>query len=297
MPTKLGRLLVLGLVLLAATVDAAPMSSASAPSSPNDRFFQSSDGIELHYVDVGQGPVLVFVPGWAMPAEIWRAQIDHFSKTHRVIAFDPRGQGRSEIAQSGYTAERRARDLAELVERVDAPFTLIGWSLGVLESLLYVERAGTSSLEALVLVDNSIGEEPPPKGDPTFLTRLRNQRPATTERFVRGMYRHKQNDAYLRELTAQSLRMPVDGAVALLSYPYPREHWRKIVYSVDKPLLYVVTPRFAEQAKNLKKNRPEATIEVFTDAGHALFADQPQRFNQVLEKFLLAGKPPAEAAP
>jgi microsomal epoxide hydrolase len=263
--------------------------------SSTDRFFRSSDGVELHYIDVGQGPVLVFVPGWAMPAEIWRAQIDHFATTHRVIAFDPRGQGRSEVATSGYTAERRSRDLVELMERIEQPVTLIGWSLGVLESLLYVERAGSDKLRALVLVDNSIGEEPPPAGDPTFLTRLRNQRKNTTERFVRGMYRHKPNDAYLRELTQQSLRMPTDAAVALLSYPYPREHWRQIVHGFDKPVLYAVTPRFAEQAKNLKKTRADVTIEIFNDAGHALFADQPQRFNEVLEDFLRSL--PKEAAP
>jgi pimeloyl-ACP methyl ester carboxylesterase len=58
-------------------------------------------------------------------------------------------------------------------------------------------------------------------------------------------------------------------------------------------LLYVVTPQFAEQAANLKRHRPGTRIEVFAEAGHTLFVDEPQRFNALLENFLAA--PPAAA--
>jgi pimeloyl-ACP methyl ester carboxylesterase len=35
--------------------------------------------------------------------------MDHFAMDHRVVAFDPRGQGRSEKVNYGYHVERRAR--------------------------------------------------------------------------------------------------------------------------------------------------------------------------------------------
>lgn len=59
----------------------------------------TSDSVELHYLEAGSGPTLVFVPGWTMPAWIWKPQLEHFSTDHRVVALDPRGQGRIENLQ------------------------------------------------------------------------------------------------------------------------------------------------------------------------------------------------------
>ncbi|TMA59999.1 MAG: alpha/beta hydrolase [Deltaproteobacteria bacterium] len=79
--------------------------------------------------------------------------------------------------------------------------------------------------------------------------------------------------------------MALEDSLALLDYPFERSHWRTIARAFDKPLLYVVTPQFEQQAINLKRNRPQTQIEVFKKAGHALFADEPQRFNALIEKF------------
>lgn len=270
------RLIVAALLLLLSNMSAA-----------GERDFVTSDGVRLHYHEAGAGRPIVFVPGWTMPGRIWRPQVAHFARTHRVIAFDPRGQGESAVPRDGYTAERRAQDIKELLDHLGAePVVLVGWSLGVLDSLAYIGANGTARLAAVVLVDNSIGEDPPPVSDPTFLARLQRERVKTVEGFVRGMYRRPQDDAYLRSIVDASLRTPLDASVALLSYPYPRERWRALVYRIDKPLLYAVSARFKGQAANLKNNRPDAWIEVFDQAGHALFVDEAERFNNLLERFL-----------
>ena len=80
--------------------------------------------------------------------------------------------------------------------------------------------------------------------------------------------------------------MPLDAQIQLISYPWPRDKWRQVVYSSNRLVLYAVTPRWAEQGANLKRNHPSATVEVFADAGHALFVDEPARFNSALERFL-----------
>ena len=160
---------------------------------------------------------------------------------------------------------------------------LVGWSLGVLEALAYAHTYGDARLAALVLVDNSIGEDPPPVSDPTFLARLRRDRTATLERFVRTMYRTPRDEAYYQRLTQSALRLPLKASLALLDSSYPRSFWRQAVYRVEKPLLYAVTPRFQGQELNLKAHRPQARIEIFEQAGHALFVDEPERFNRLLE--------------
>jgi microsomal epoxide hydrolase len=56
-------------------------------------------------------------------------------------------------------------------------------------------------------------------------------------------------------------------------------------------LLYIVTPQFEAQAGNLRKNRPGTQVEIFKDAGHALFVDEPTRFNELILRFA-QGLPP-----
>jgi non-heme chloroperoxidase len=103
---------------------------------------------------------------------------------------------------------------------------------------------------------------------------------------VRAMFRTPRPEAELAALADGAARLPLDASLALLAYPYPREHWCAAAHAVKVPLLYVVTPQFAEQAKNLKRNRPATEIAVFEGAGHALFVDEPARFNVLLTDFV-----------
>jgi non-heme chloroperoxidase len=76
-------------------------ASYQSPSIARDRFFISSDHVQLHYLEAGRGQTLVFVPGWTMPAWIFDRQIADLSRRYHVVAFDPRGQGDSTITAGG----------------------------------------------------------------------------------------------------------------------------------------------------------------------------------------------------
>jgi microsomal epoxide hydrolase len=263
-------------------------TAAAVEARVESKYFVTSDGVRLHVLEATPraplAPVIAFVPGWSMPAAIWQAQLGSLAKDHRVAALDPRGQGRSQIPPSGYTAERRADDIAEFVARYPK-VVLVGWSLGALEALQYVVAHGQSKLAGLVLVDSSVGEPPiPPAGD--FRGALERNRAQAIDLFVRAMFRTPRPDTEIAQLTSEALQLPLEASLALLAYPFPREHWRAAAHAVRVPLLYVVTPQFAEQASNLKRNRPQFEIAVFEDAGHALFVDEPERFNALLEDFV-----------
>ncbi len=143
--------------------------SLTLPLAVTDHFFQSSDGVTLHYLEAGptDAHTLVFVPGWTMPAWIWMPQILAFCHRYHVVAFDPRGQGDSAVPATGYEPVRRGRDVAELIAHLDSPpVVVVAWSLGVLDTLASIHVAGDRRLAGLVLVDNSVGEEPPPSYHP-----------------------------------------------------------------------------------------------------------------------------------
>ena len=280
--------------LLALALATAASALHPVPVNLQSTSFVTTDGVRLHVLEAGRGspgrPAIAFVPGWSMPASVWRSQMQALAAANRVVALDPRGQGESEIAPGGYTTERRSEDIHEFVAR-HAPVILVTWSLGSLEALHYVHVHGDAALAALVIVDSSVGEGPAPAprnpAVPGFQDELRRDRAAVVDGFVRAMFRTEQPEADLVALREGALRMPLEASLSLFpGERIPREHWRGIAHRFGKPLLYAITPQFLEQADSLKKNRPATRVEVFEGAGHALFMDEPERFTALLEDFI-----------
>jgi non-heme chloroperoxidase len=259
--------------------------------------FQTSDGVTLSILEAGRkhadgrGLTIAYIPGWSMPAFLWQGQLEELGRRYHTLALDPRGQGESQVPSFGYTAERRATDLRDFLHPL-SNVLLIGWSLGAIESLQYIEMFGSQRLAGLVLVDSSVGEEPVPPSGGTFMQRLRENRDQTLNEFVHAIFNKPRPENEIESLVLGAKRMELGDSLALLSYPFERTHWKRIVYGFKKPLLYVVTPQFEKQAQNLKKNRPGTQIEVFKTAGHALFVDEPQRFNDLIRKFAESLSPP-----
>lgn len=260
------------------------------PATAADLRITTSDGVGLHLIERGPpgAPTIVFVPGWTMPAWIFQEQLHTFGQRYRVVAVDPRGQGASDIPPGGYDYLRRGQDIRDLIVALRAPqVLLVGWSLGVLDSLSYVQQFGDSRLAGLVLIDNSVGEDPPPvisNVPPKPGPRL--PREEQMRRFVAGMFRTSPGQPYLDALTAAALRTPASAAAQLGNYAVPRTYWKEAVYSVHKPVLYVVRPKFRGQAANLATKHPQAETVMFETAGHALFVDEPARFDAVLDSFI-----------
>jgi non-heme chloroperoxidase len=260
--------------------------------------FLTSDGVELHYLEAGSGPTIVFVPGFTAPAEIWEPQLAHFAATHRVVALDPRSQGRSEKPTEGHYLVRRGKDIGELIEHLGAaPAVVVSWSLGVLETLTYAREFGTEPFRCVVLVDMFLGVdeelgEPHPSepGWRTWIAGLQLDRRNWTREWVRSLYRNEQSDEYFDAMTEAVLATPTNTAVTLLSNLMLMEErdLRPALDELGRPVLFVASsqPWAVTEAEMVRERWPEIRVEVLEDTGHALFVDKPERFNQVLEEFL-----------
>lgn len=283
-------------VLGGAVFALATIASGGAVEAAESRSFITSDGARLHYLEAGpsEARTVVFVPGWTMPAWIFDAQIAALQDRYHVLALDPRGQGESEVTRFGYTYERRGRDVGELIRHAAGDkVVLVGWSLGVLDGLAWVAQAGDDRIAGLVLIDNSIGEEPAlrastpaprpatPAPEPTP-----EERRARRAAFVASLFAHDPGADYRARLTDQALRMSIEDERRLLAYDVPREYWASALHSIDVPVLYVVRPRWAAQGRTLMRRHADAEVVVFENAGHALFVDEPERFNALLIDFM-----------
>ncbi|MFI9510697.1 alpha/beta fold hydrolase [Nocardia sp. NPDC052566] len=89
--------------------------------------------LRVHAYGPADRPVLVLVHGWTCCIEYWNAQINAFAGEYRVIAYDQRGHGASELGTSPLTMDLLADDLADVLAATLPPgkrAVLVGHSLG-----------------------------------------------------------------------------------------------------------------------------------------------------------------------
>jgi len=275
-----------------------PPQATPAQSEFRSGHFMTSDGVKLHYLEAGSGPTIVFVPGILMPAEIWEPQLAYFAATHRVVALDPRSQGRSEKTTEGHHLVRRGKDISELIEHLGPePVVVVGWSLGVLEILTNAREFGTDPFRGVVLVDMYLGvdeklgeQHPYEAGWRPWIAGLQLDRENWTREWLRGFYHSEQSDEYIETMTQAVLATPTNTAVTLLSNLMLIEErdWRPVVDELDRPVLFVASsqPWAVAEAEMVRDRWPEIRVEVIENTEHALFVDEPERFNRVLEEFM-----------
>jgi microsomal epoxide hydrolase len=273
------------------TLCALPWGAHGAPSKRGEsRFFTTSDGQKLHYIEAGSGPVtLIFVPGWLMPAQIFEMQIHDLSRDHRVIVLDPRGQGRSMVAPNHLDAVARARDIQDLLDHLEvSQHVMVGWSLGVMEVLDHLTRHGRLGLRGLVLIDNSIGMASPPA--PRSTPHKRPVKPdefrTYIRRFAQNMFKSKPPEGWMELIERSATQLPPQAAWALLDKPYQRDYYKQAVLNTDVPIWYAITEPFKAQAAELVRTHPRASAYLFEGSGHALFVDAAALFNEQLRFFL-----------
>lgn len=269
------------------------MTQPATAAAAAEHRFTASDGAELHYLEAGEdhADALIFIPGWLMPAVIFRDQIAPLATRYRVLILDPRSQGNSPVTGKSHDAERRARDIAEFIAHTrPGRFILAGWSLGVMEGLDYVHRFRPHQLAGLVLIDNSIGEGPAPApangpSERELALRDPGRREAYLRHFAESLFARDVPDDLLDAVTDSALKLTGEVALELLNKPYAREYYRDALYRAEVPVLYTILPRLQGQGDALQLRRPDASVEIFAEAGHALFVDEPARFNALLYEF------------
>lgn len=256
--------------------------------------FVESQGVKIHYlaknINDTQKISLLFVPGVMMPAWIWEKQLEYFSKNYKVIAIDPRSQGDSEQSSEGHYALSRAKDIKSIVDKLELePLVLIGWSLGVPEVINYAAHFSSKGLIGLVLVDGLAGIDPSvPFYQATidYWAQLQTDRIPKTREFIKSIFRQPQTETYLEKLCEAALRTPTNTVMTLIDN-YILQDFRALLSRIDIPTLITTIegPRLSYMQK-MQNLLPNSQLEIFKSAGHTLFVDQSEKFNDLLEEFI-----------
>ena len=283
------------LALIFACLPMLTMAQAGGKSGRESGFVTTPDNIRIHYIAAGaassSSPSMLFIPGWTMPAWIWDAQIDYFSKKCRVVAIDPRSQADSTMTDEGNSPTGRAADIEAVIQSLHlSPVILMGWSQGVSDVAAYFTRYGTKSVARFVLVDGFAGVDLSPEMAKGFVGmdgQLITNREKFTEMFVRNMYKTPQTDEYLARVEKSALRTPTAIAVTDTMAMITIDN-REALKKIDKPTL-ILTPKggFSAQFEEaMRANIPNSEIEEMEGVGHALFVDKPEAFNERVDRFI-----------
>jgi non-heme chloroperoxidase len=286
------------LLLIAGVAAHASVICADSAAGVREQKVEVGEGVSLRVIEAGQGgSTLVFIPGWSTGADIWKRQIDTFAKTHRVVAFDPRSQGESTKTTNGNTPEIRAQDLHTLLERlgVRRP-VLIGWSQGVQDIAAYVERYGTKDLSGIVLVDAAVSDGADGMAARPEETAAQFKRfaiyQAHQNEYLHGMMQaiisKPPSDSAMEGLVSTGMKTPPDIGVGMLVADMFGVNRTPALKKIECPTLIIASAKSFELSRQqaAANQIPHARLEKVDDTAHAVFLDQPERFDELLKSFV-----------
>lgn len=260
------------------------------------------NGATLWYEEHGTGPeTVVFAHGLLWSGRMFDAQVAALSGRFRCVAFDFRGQGRSEVTAGGYDMDTLADDAAALIEALGcAPCHFVGLSMGGFIGMRLAARR-PELVRSLVLMETSADAEPPENvpryrmlgGIVRVLGKLgmrlvmpRVMRIMFGRTFLddpareadRRLWRRRGMDNHprgvVRALDGVIERLPIHGELGKIAVP-------TLVMVGDEDVATVPA-----KAERMRASIPGARLLVIPGAGHTASVEQPEFVNAALAEFL-----------
>lgn len=286
-----GVRVLVGLFILSSLV--VPVSAAG--DRWQDRKVKVGD-IDVRYLEEGSGDsIIVFMTGWTLTSEMWKEQIPYFAaRGFRVIAFDPRSQGKTTQTETGNTYRQHAADLYAFLLKVRAEHCfLVAWDSAVNTVLEYVSSPDSVRPNKVILVDgypSALKKDDYP--GTTTLSLLRAQfhqieedRKKFAEQYVQGLFKKPQDASFLKNMIKSSLKVPIGASISLL-FDIATGDRLPALSRISVPTLIISTPENRLAGEYMQSKIPRGNLVVIDDSGHAVFVDKPQAFNQAVEDFI-----------
>ncbi|QEC48712.1 alpha/beta fold hydrolase [Baekduia soli] len=252
--------------------------------------------VELNVLDIGSGPVVVLLHGWAMSLEAFDRQLAAFAGDHRVVAVDLRGHGASPKPWGTVHYADHAADVIAVLERLDLrDVALVGWSMGGAIGAYLAARTDRVAKVALVGSPPRFRRAPdapwgaPPGGGEAFLENIRTRREWTMRRAVEDTLAVQLGEAVHQWLFGLTMRCPTHAAAGTFEGVLEADVREDLVglarpvlvaHGVHDPFVSIEAARWAGGAV------PGARLVEFAQSAHAPFLEEPERFNAELRAFV-----------
>lgn len=269
-------------------------------------YLETKDGAKIYYEDRGEGQPILLVHGWMCSSRFWQKNVPELATEFRVVTMDLRGHGNSSKTLTGHTIRQYARDVREVIERLELQSAvLVGWSLGGAVVLSYYEQyVDDSRLEALSILDSSPFPFSPAEWNShalrnynhdgmnaLFADQAANPRSFATA-FATRMFKHTPSDTDMEWVVRELMKTPTWIAQAAYS-DFLMSDYAKSLPTIRVPVIVFaansrIFPQGIAMGKAIAGQVPQARFIPFEDAGHILFYEQPHKFNNALREFVRA---------
>lgn len=243
-----------------------------------------------NYVTAGAGPGLLFIHGAGGNAAVWHHQMAAFANTHRVLALDLPGFGRTppiapeRFAESLAGAPAAVLDAAGL-ERTSLVCQSLGGWFGLRLALERPER-----VERLVLSCTMASvAHPPALASFQAAMPLMGARGPASLALPQSFIAAQPAAAYLYE-QINAFSPPLDPALGGLAFAPDTLIPVERLQAVRRPVLILagaLDPIWPPAAlEGLVSAFPDARMHVFEDCGHSPYVEAPDAFNAAVAAFL-----------
>jgi 3-oxoadipate enol-lactonase len=252
------------------------------------------NGIDVHYVLEGEGPVVTLSHSLACSLEMWDEQARALRDRYRVLRYDTRGHGRTSAPPGPYTLPQLAEDARALLAALGIGEThFVGLSLGgMIGQVLALQHPAL--VRSLVLCDTT--SRYPAAAAGAWEERIRAVRAggmeavveATLGRWFTAPFRARRPEVAAR--VAGLIRStPVEGYVGC-ARAIPAIDVTDRLATVTCPALVIVGEEdpgtTVEMAREIHAALPRAELAILRRASHLSNVEQPEEFNRVLVGFL-----------
>lgn len=264
----------------------------------------SVEGINISYIEKGEGNPLVLVHGIPTSSFLWRDMIEELSAHGRVIALDLPGFGFSDSPPNGdYTISNYARILEAFLEALSIErVTLVCHDYGGPIALTYALK-NSEQYDRLIILDTFLHRDPPfplsmkiatirPVGELVMqfwgediarwgLEEGVIDKSRISDRLVRRYYMPDGDPEKLNRTMLGTLRA---------DYTKDLEFIEKNLKTIEKPtlILWGDTDKFLPLSlgERIHKDIGGSTMEVLPNCGHFIQEDQPERATEIIVEFL-----------
>lgn len=258
------------------------------------------NGVNLFYDLRGKGDreTIVFLNGVAMSTDHWAAQTSYFENEYRVLLHDFRGQGRSSLETGGISFEQHARDLESLMDLLGIEQAhLVGVSYGAEVGMVFALNH-PGRVKTLVL-GTAVSESRP-------LLKAMVQSWISAARTGRGRLFFEVMAPLVYSATFfESQREWLERRIEAFDRVVTPQWFEAFIALCENFLTLDVTDRLngirvptllvsgsedilkpVGYSRLIQAHIPHSELVIIDGAGHALFHEQAQAFNDVVSRFV-----------
>ncbi len=256
-----------------------------------------SGDINVCYDDNGEGTIpIIFLHGFPFDRTMWQPQLNFLSKSNRVIAYDIRGYGKSEVGSEKSSISLFTKDLIAFMDALQIDKAIVcGLSMGgyiVLKAL----TTNPERFKAVILADTQCVADTE-EGKAGRMKAIGQIKEKGLEEFAEGFIKKifwsetlVNNKELVENIKQVILKTNHDTVTGTLSALAEREETCSTLENIKIPVLILcgendqVTP--PEKSRAMHDKIKGSVLYSISNAGHMSSLEQPDFFNNYVSLFV-----------